>query len=812
MYLSKLEIQGFKSFANKVTFEFPRGLTAIVGPNGSGKSNVADAVRWVLGEQSIKLLRGKKSEDVIFAGSDKKSRLGLAEVSMWLDNSDHRAAIDYSEVVLTRRVYRSGEGEYFINKQPARLHDILMLLAQANFGQKTYSVIGQGMVESFLTSSPEQRKELFEDAAGVRQYQMKREQSLSKLDQTRENLSRVDLLLQEISPRLRSLTRQVKRLERRSDVEKELRGQQVHYYALLLARSADERRVIVSHRDELQITWNQADKRLKTIQKELEGLESERSRADIFGELQKQYTAKIDVKNRLLEEQAVLKGRIELLAARQGKFDVVLFSREAREILDRLSALDDEGKTLTTATDQARQRLAEVEKKKQALGATLKQALDAETLDSAVIRQSLAELDAAWNEHVKLAVEQARLTVRADVHHDERQRLLEQRERIEREEKGKAAKDPDDAYAVLMAQHETLDGKVRAIDAELAKLRDQLNSFNTKEQEKKDRLFVLQKAFRDEQQTLNVLTSRLNEFQVSLAKIDTHREDIEREIREELSEPTQTEIQQAIAAKSFETNLTSEQRLGDIQRLRHSLELIGGIDEGTELEYEETRKRHDFLRTQYDDLTEAMESLEKIIAELDATIKKQFDSSFEKINEEFGRYFRALFNGGSAKLILQRDVVVEQEDEEDEEGEDAEEDTAPAKPVKKTPQRVVSGIDIQATPPGKKVKSIAMLSGGERAMTAIALISAIIASNPSPFVVLDEVDAALDEANSARFAKIVAHLAEKTQFITITHNRTTMEHSQILYGVTMGDDSVSKLLSIKMEEADKVIGKFGNRG
>ncbi len=812
MYLSKLEIHGFKSFATNVTLEFPRGLTAIVGPNGSGKSNVADAVRWVLGEQSLKALRGKKSEDVIFAGSTKKSRLGMAEVSMWLDNADHRAPIDFSEIVLTRRVYRSGEGEYSINKKPVRLQDILLLLAQANFGQKTYSVIGQGMVESFLTSTPEQRKELFEDAAGVRQYQMKREQSLHKLDQTRENLSRVELLLQEIEPRLRSLTRQVKRLERRSDVEAELRKLQVSQYANLLIANASERQGIIRQRDELQTTWNAADKRRKAIQKELDGLEGERSRADAFQALQKRYTGKIDVKNRLLEEQAVLKGRLELLAAQQGKFDVVLFSRANREVLSRLEHLEREATSLAEQLEKVTRRIGELEESKSEKFTAFHAALGAATIDGPGLRQLLHDLDSLWSQHVRFASDHARLSVRQEATSEERKRLEEEGERIAREEKGKAAKDPGAAYTELMAQHEVLDGKIRALDGELAELRDQLNHFNTTEQEKKERLFVLQKAFRDEQQTLNVLASRVNEFQVSLAKIDTRREDVDREMTEELPETTRQEIAHAVERGQMDTNLSSEQRQEEIHKLKKSLELIGGIDEGTQQEYEQTKERHGFLRGQYDDLQSAMANLEQVIVELDATIKKQFDTSFDRINEEFARYFRTLFNGGQAKLILQRDVVPEEPEDEEEEDDQKDEEKQEVRRKIGMPARVVSGIEIQAQPPNKKVKSITMLSGGERAMTAIALISAIIASNPSPFVVLDEVDAALDEANSARFAKIVAHLAEKTQFVTITHNRTTMEHSQVLYGVTMGDDGISKLLSIKMEEAEKVIKQYGNRG
>lgn len=240
MFLEKLEIQGFKSFANKNLLVFPgvleggrRGLTAIVGPNGSGKSNVADAVRWVLGEQSMKTLRGKKSEDVIFSGSVKLGRLGMAEVSLFLNNESGQAPLDYSQIVLTRRLYRDGASEYLINGSRARLIDIQIMLAKANFGQRTYSVIGQGMVEGFLNTSLAERKEFFDEATGIKQYQIKRDEALNKLLLSYENLGQANMILMEIEPRLRSLTKQVNRLQRRGELESELKELSLTYYRKL---------------------------------------------------------------------------------------------------------------------------------------------------------------------------------------------------------------------------------------------------------------------------------------------------------------------------------------------------------------------------------------------------------------------------------------------------------------------------------------------------------------------------------------------------------------------------------------------------
>ena len=236
MYLAKLEIQGFKSFAKKTVLEFNHELTAIVGPNGSGKSNVADAIRWVLGEQSLKILRGKKAEDVIFSGTNLKPRMGFAEVSLTLDNSEESSAgsaIDYREVVITRRIYRNGESEYLLNKNKVRLLDIQLLLAKASFGQRNYSIIGQGMIDAILIASPLERKEFFDEATGVRTFQLKRGQARGKLESSAENLKQSEQLIAEIEPRLKSLTRQVKRLEKKSEVETELKAWQKKYYSHL---------------------------------------------------------------------------------------------------------------------------------------------------------------------------------------------------------------------------------------------------------------------------------------------------------------------------------------------------------------------------------------------------------------------------------------------------------------------------------------------------------------------------------------------------------------------------------------------------
>jgi len=883
MYLAKLDIQGFKSFAHKTSLDFQRGITAIVGPNGSGKSNVADAIRWVLGEQSMKMLRGKRSDDVIFAGSDKKSRLGVAEVSLYLNNEDHRVPLDYSEVILTRRVYRDGEGEYLINRQPSRLQDFQMLLARANFGQRTYSVIGQGMIDSFLISSPQERKHLFDEAAGVRHFQLKKDQAVQKLNQAKENLTRGEAIMFEIEPRLRSLTRQVRRLERREEIEQELRQQQTIYFGLRWQEiERDLARLKTEHHDATRRRQD-IEHQLQAIQEELEAIERERSASEIFAGLQKQYNTILDEKNSLLQEQAVIKGQLEVAARQAGRAETVFRQQRAQEVKRHLDQIQEElevieqlrartQKTLiqrqaelavvdkkfnaleerlqaterqwqenftwpqmqTAATayfnkyqafveelqtpamtiETARQKAIKLEAELGALVAMLSATtaggspqdllkLQRQVMDLTKERQAvLAQQSVAQTDHQRAEDQWTRLT-------DDQKKLQAEFKKGEAESSVQelAKSNPEEAYAVYVQQAKKIEQRITDLDERLKKARAAINNFNTSETTKKERLFVLQKEFRNTQHQLNLAGNMVNDLDVQLARLEQRHDDLKREIIQAMWTEAVDHIAQAARGKlEGDPAVLAE----DIQHLQHQVNLIGGIDEQTTQEYRATKERYDFLKQQSDDLHGAINSLDKAIDELENTIKKRFDAAFKKINSEFERYFRTLFRGGRAELVLIQEVIKD-EFEEDETGVEVAEQKKVVAPADIKKEKVVTGIEIKATPPGKKLQNIAMLSGGERALTSIALLCAIISNNPSPFVTLDEVDAALDEANSQRFAAILEHLAKDTQFITITHNRATMEKAHTLYGVTMGDDGVSQLFSVHMAEAEKIIQAHGNR-
>ncbi len=899
MYLDKLEVQGFKSFANKNKLVFSglinggkRGLTAIVGPNGSGKSNVADAIRWGLGEQSIKTLRGKKGEDVIFSGSDKKSKLGMAEVSLILNNngkvknkSDFPEAIEKEsdldqvisncpEITITRRLFRNGDSEYLLNGNRVRLNDIQLLLAKANFGQKTYSVIGQGMVENFLNTSAAERKDFFDEATGVKQFQIKRDSALNKLESSYENLQQVEMLLSEISPRLRSLTRQVNKLNRRSEIETELKTNQLDYYHNIwkdISDKLDDFNARYLEREKIKI---EKEKKLKKLNEDLNKLKTTDNYQEI-NELKPRLQELYNSKNQLLKQSAKIQAELEINLESQGQFDLSWLNSKQADLMAELEKTDKELNTLKTSLnnddeDKLKTELVDINKRIQTTSEKLKMInqddsspqyqkqsqeeikniineflshldnIETET-DLDKIKNLLQEVKSNFKNKIKnflsaedsKKLEEVRETQAEIINlNEKKQEIIErlnnhqlkfsgQKEKLKllTEKKNDLENDLEEIKNKLFKEsgsQETktvreekikLDDKTKELNQKINELENKLEKLNQAKEEEKNLIFDYQKNLQDLQNEINILNTELNELKINATRQETKLEDLEINIRND--ELSLTEIKDHVMqAKEFDP----EKIQNKIISLKNQLELIGGIDPETEKEYKETKERFDFLNGQTTDLNKTIKSLDQIIQELDATIKTRFDKEFKVISEKFNDYFKILFNGGDAKIarIMIEDLEKNNGDQknndeialnpEEEKKKETNEQLKKIKYLKKYNAVGLAGIDIQAIPPGKKIKSVAMLSGGERALTAIALICAIISANPSPFVVLDEVDAALDEANSERFAKILDDLSHKTQFIIVTHNRASMRRASILYGVTMESDGVSRLLSVKLDE------------
>jgi chromosome segregation protein len=745
MYLSRLSVQGFKTFAKKTSLSFlppmtdRYPLTSIVGPNGSGKSNLADAIRWVLGEQSMKLLRGKKSEDVIFSGSEGRGRSGFAEVSITLDNTDKMMPIDYSEVTITRRLYRDGNSEYLLNDGSARLADIQLLLAQANVGQRSYSVIGQGMIDHILVSTPEERKSFFDDATGVKPLQLKRHEAILKLKRTLENLTDVEMLVQEIEPRLRSLKRQVSRLSEREEVERELRGMETSYYGTLWWKLVDELAGIKAQFTEIDSRILEKRSELEVIEARTKAVETSETGEDAgLTALQKVYREKQRERDACRQAQFQIEKEIELTKVRAQSNWAPL---PLLKIVEEIDGLD-------------------------VLLKNLKSLKDIDALHTAI--------DGVLDKVVGL------------------------NKRLRKPNPEDIKPDP-----VLLEKKAALAVDEQRIKAELTEQEREIDAYAQKEKEVRTELIDMQRELREKQTQIHLLENQRNSINIEAARFEERQKSLNREMDEAMKDA-------AVAVRTTRKEYAVDANVvyPEIQRLRYKLELIGGIDPEIVVEYEDTKKRFEFLDVQLQDLRKAINATEKIVIELDEDISTQSKKVFAQINKEFERYFKILFNGGACSLVKLSKEDLKADEETEVTPERVFEDTGEAERDKTDAIREriaayddgVVGIDIQATPPGKKLKSLNLLSGGERALTSIALLSAIMAVNPAPCVVLDEVDAALDESNTLRFASILDDLSKNSQFIVVTHNRATMEKADILYGVTMGDDGVSNLLSVKLED------------
>lgn len=903
MRLDTLVLHGFKSFAEKTTFDFTKNFTAIVGPNGSGKSNVSDAIRWVLGEQSVKTLRGKASTDLIFGGSEQLAKLGMAVVELHLNNSDHTMPLEYDEVVISRKLFRDGESEYRINGAKVRLQDILILLAKAHFGQKSYAVIGQGMITEFLNSSPQQRKDFFDEATGVKEFQMKRDQAINKLIRTEENLVQCEALLGEIEPHLKSLTRQVNRLQKREKVESELREVQVAYYGSLWHELVGEHATLSSQLTNAGTEITALETAMAETQSKSDALAGNVSRGERYEQLQKQFNEVLEEKSGILKEQAVLKGKLEVEHEKQGKLSLVWLQRKEDEILKSIHGQEREIALLREQQQRTETTLARSLQQLESTNSEfrdeeynilkLKEQIEneAHSLTIPEIQTSVREIfseQEAFLEQLLLttSMEQFRGVQKRAKHLTERmaaflqeltdedkgtiealrvemkqkeqalERLVREREKLQHEcnelritiesgknkiqflhaqltreqedlssiqsdlDEAKAEKDEGrknaqaEQYTRLVAEYEL---EISLRDKKLHDIRTQIDTFNQEEEAKKSELLALQSEMRSLQRKLTALRQQQSTIEVNLARVETRQEDVQAQVQRDVV----ADIHARIFEKAPEGQTPNRQQLQEqLASLQRQLEAIGSVDQATVKEYEETKERFDFLQTQTKDLSEAMVSLEKIIDELDKTIHAQFQKNFRLINEGFQKYFKVLFGGGRATLELLTEQDVEPVDGPTPTAtEAAAAGLQPADVVetleeekkreligkKKKKQKLISGIEVMASPPSKKITHVAALSGGEKSLIAIALLCAIIGHHPSPFVVLDEVEAALDEENSEKFSAIIKELSKQTQLIIITHNRVTMRMADILYGVTMGKDGRSHILSVELKEAEQMV-------
>ncbi len=779
MFLKKLEINGFKSFAAKTVLDFSssatddkvRGITAIVGPNGSGKSNIADAMRWVIGEQSMKNLRSKKTEDIIFAGSGKKAKLGSAQVTLYFDNTEKRLPLDFTEVAISRKIFRSGESEYLINGSRVRLQDIVDILAKAGIGKESHAIINQGMADSVLNATPLERRFVIEEAAGVKQYQIKKERSLRKLETTKINLVRVGELIEEISPHLKVLKRQAEKAAQGEIVAKNLKEKQIKLYTYLWNKFNADKINLNEEKDMLGAKMNNIQREADKLLDEVNRHSKEEKTNETLQELEKLQCEKRNRLNELERELIISEGRIELEKEKQKSIQII------EEIKTQSQPVD---------LSYVKGNLEEIRCDQEILVQKLNFAKDLNDLEA--VRELARKIQKKLTE------------LKGDIEKGKKETSVPVKKA---EVKPVAVVAPVDSQAIidLKAKSLRVREEIRALEEDLQKIVKEIQAEIAIDRNRRQQYFQVERELRLKQDEANSFKDRYNDFKISLAKIEVREEDLRARILEELK------MDAELLEKTLETiDQFSLER--DIAKLKFQMEQIGGIDPLVVTEYNETEKRFQFLTTESADLENALVSLREVIKEMEKKVNEKFHATFDEINREFSKYFRIIFGGGDAHLTKVKIKARRTKDDApegelaDRENESGDELISSAVVVGEDDKDDI-GVDISACPVGKKISNLSMLSGGERSLTSLALLFAIIAHNPPPFSILDEVEAALDEANSKRFGRIIQELSGSTQFVIITHNRETMRQASLLYGVTMGEDGMSKMLSVKIDQVGK---------
>lgn len=701
MYLKSLTLSGFKSFGKTTVFEFPGAVTAIVGPNGSGKSNVAEAIRWVLGEQSMKSLRGKRGEDLIFNGSDSAARLGRAEVKLTFDNSKKQFPYEFDEVIVARRVLRDGTNEYLLNGSVVRLKDIFELLSKVGLGATQHHIISQGEVDRILWASISQRQEMIEEALGLKEYHLKIRDASRKLAETEANMKEVDIRRREIQPHLRYLKTQAEKVQAHESFRTELIEKALQYAIKEFNALQEYKKRIDDTLGPLNAHKKECAEQVRKLQDEIAKTEKHFTKPPVSNTDDEPLRELRDKQQHIYRELGRIEGSLAAAASTvQHDADPAIIVTHISDVLahiDVLEAHDDVG--------EVRRGLAGIKAK----------------LASLLEKMQGKNKSAA---HIDLASEKEKL--------QHELRSVEKDIRDIQSKKEHQTSEREHAMVEIRKHERELREAERALADVHQKIRDV--------------------AFDEER-----YASRHSEWQAFV-----------RDMKIEVGDRPQG---------VFESEAERSTLLRAIDRLRIKLEEAGGIDGSVIKEYEDTKNRNDFLAREVEDLERAQKMLADLTRELEQKLEEQFAEGLKKINAEFSVFFKNIFGGGKAALHYIKSSK----------GDDGEEQE--------------SGVDISLDIPRKRLRSLDMLSGGERALTSVALLFAMSAVNPPPFLVLDETDAALDEANSQRYGDLLAALSDKAQLIVITHNRGTMQRAGVLYGVTLGNDGISRVLSLKFTDA-----------
>lgn len=815
MRLNSIKLSGFKSFVDPTSVTFPSSMSCIVGPNGCGKSNVIDAVRWVLGESSAKNLRSDSMTDVVFNGSSSRKPVSKASVELFFDNKDGRIGGEfssYSEISVRRSLELDGQSNYYLNGTSCRKKDITDVFLGTGLGPRSYAIIEQGMISQLVSAKPEEMRGYIEEVAGISRYLERKKETESRIKRTKENLSRLEDLREEISRLLFKLQRQAKAAEKYH----ELRKDETHAQLMLLgSKWRDVSSVLLSKEKEVK------DQELK-----VEEINSEKNTSD--SEIIKLRAKQIELQTALDKvQQEFYSFGADISRTEQ---EISLKKDRVNEINDKISInqiqIDTRTKEIEKLTENkssAQLEISSIENELKSLKENNDEPnkAEAEKIEGSWLLFITETKDILTNIFSSIGLIKSKLSNKESIEDDiqqieslqsELKRLESEPTRLTKLTQDFLVNASEGAKQQRINLIEKTD-KYAELQAKLASLVSEDSHINTKLQDLNNENINLEKESKELIEPINEIQQKLdnllsNRLKVEESLLDSRKaiEDcnasihrIEREkIEKEQAAITLRELLENLrlerqASKIEQNNIEKQvdELQGDLVKIKNDLQedksvesystdlenielkisRLGAINLAAMEEYDQESKRKDLLDEQHNELMEALETLERAITKIDKETRTTFKDTFDKLNNSLSQSFPKLFGGGHAELVMLGDDLL------------------------------TCGIGISARPPGKKNASVSQLSGGEKALTAIATVFAFFELNPAPFCLLDEVDAPLDDLNTMRFIDLVDEMSQRVQFVYITHNKISMEKSKHLMGVTMQEPGVSRMVAVDVDQA-----------
>ncbi len=813
MKFKNLEINGFKSFSGKTNFLIENGLTGIVGPNGCGKSNIVEALRWCMGENSPKSMRGSGMEDVIFSGTSNRPSKNISEVSLLMDNKDKEGPTQYKEfdeITIKRKIEKEKGSKYYINDKEVRARDVQTFFADLSTGAHSPSLISQGTIGQLVTSKPIERRSVLEEAAGISGIHARRQEAETRLNAAENNLKRADELKRQQQKQLDNLRKQAEEATKYKEVSKEIKKVESGLYYLKIQEIEKDKKLIVEKLSELEdeisainIDFNHnntlleeeskklsplRDKKIESVAKlqkinlDMTGLEEEESRVKslqlkleksiktIESDLERERSISLDAdlneKRILQEKDALLKTENELIKVEsnsskelnKSKINLNNLQTELGNLLKKIENYIDEDKKLTKSIFRELKELVNQ--------ITLSQEEYAESYgknksiqsDSIKRKERIKNIDVELENWRNLKSNSEKMIT--ELNERKNKVLIEQEDNRKNPERIATSKGQN------LQNLENTKKRNEEIESELIEVENKYNLINQN--------------LKEIQLKLSDLKENKARNEATIEGIDNRKKDLLYSVKSELGIESETSLlaQSDLSDLSVKDLPNIEEQTNKVEKIKKQRESFGSVNLRAD---EETKKYETEIKKMEDDRADLYSAIVKLkagIDELNQKGRERLLEAFTKVNRKFNEVYTKLFSGGTAKIEL-----VDSDD-----------------PLE-------AGLEMFASPPGKRLQSITLLSGGEQALTALSLVFAVFLVNPSPICVLDEVDAPLDDANVTRFCGLLDELTKitKTKFIIITHHALTMSRMHRLYGVTMAEQGISQLVSVDLQKAEELV-------